>query len=273
MADSFDIVIFGGAGDLALRKLLPAWYRAFLEGKLVDYSRVIVSCRNEEVANNYLDTAALALQQHLDTEEFSVAKWEQFKAFLHPVALDIADQKSWQTLQQLLDSDKGRVRVFYLAIPPAIFSICCQNLSLSELISQKSRVVIEKPIGYDTKSAEVINEEIAGYFAEEDIYRIDHYLGKETVQNLMALRFTNLIFEHLWDAKSIDHVQISISETVGLEGRAGFYNEAGALRDMVQNHLLQLLCLVAMESPHKINARSIQAEKLKVLEALRAISA
>ncbi len=162
-----------------------------------------------------------------------------------------------------------KVRVFYLAIPPAIFSICCRNLADNNLITSQSRVVVEKPIGYGALSANKINAEIAEYFSEENVYRIDHYLGKETVQNLMALRFTNLIFEHLWDSKSIDHVQISISETVGLEGRAEFYNEVGALRDMVQNHLLQLLCLVAMESPHKISARSIQAEKIKVLEALR----
>jgi glucose-6-phosphate 1-dehydrogenase len=137
------------------------------------------------------------------------------------------------------------------------------------MINEQSRIVVEKPIGYDGVTASKINDEVAQYFPEQAIFRIDHYLGKETVQNLMALRFTNVIFEQLWDAKSIDHVQISISETVGLEGRAGFYDNAGALRDMVQNHALQLLCLVAMESPNKLDAHSIRAEKLKVLEALR----
>lgn len=272
MVKAFDIVIFGGAGDLALRKLVPAWYRAFQEGKLVDDSRVIVTCRNAEAVETYYETAASALQQHLAEGEFEVDIWDAFKQFLFPVALDISELKSWQDLQQLMDDDKERVRVFYLAIPPAIFGICCGNLAKKKLITKTSRVVVEKPIGYDAISATSINAEIAGYFAEENIYRIDHYLGKETVQNLMALRFTNFIFEQLWDAKSIDHVQISISETVGLEGRAGFYNEAGALRDMVQNHLLQLLCLVAMESPHKINSKSIQTEKIKVLEALRPMS-
>ena len=140
-----------------------------------------------------------------------------------------------------------------------------------ELITETSRVVVEKPIGYCGFSAEEINSQVALYFKEEQIFRIDHYLGKETVQNLMALRFSNVLFENLWDAKTIDNIQISISETVGLETRAGFYDKAGALRDMVQNHLLQLLCLVAMESPHKLNANSIRAEKLKVLEALRPI--
>jgi glucose-6-phosphate 1-dehydrogenase len=137
------------------------------------------------------------------------------------------------------------------------------------LITATSRVVVEKPLGYDLASAEAINNQIGQYFEERSIFRIDHYLGKETVQNLLALRFTNGIFEHLWDAKTIDNVQISISETVGLEGRAGFYDDAGALRDMVQNHLLQLLCLVAMESPSKLTADCIRTEKLKVLESLR----
>ena len=272
MKSQFDIVIFGGAGDLALRKLLPAWYRSFCDGKLTGSSRVIVTCRNTKVQSQYLEKVAVALQERLEPDEFSETKWQQFQQFLHTVVLDLTDISSWQLLQLLLNEDKRKVRVYYLAIPPSLFSDCCRHLSECQLITERSRVVVEKPIGYDAASADTINTEIASYFPEQDIYRIDHYLGKETVQNLMALRFTNLIFEQLWDAKSIDHVQISISETVGLEGRAGFYNEAGALRDMVQNHLLQLLCLVAMESPNKINAKSIQAEKIKVLEALRPMS-
>ena len=270
MVDPFDIVIFGGTGDLTLRKLIPALYRAYREEQLSPGTRIIASCRTQEHIDNYLDTAALALQQHLAAEEFSVAAWNEFKAYLHPVMIDISvtDDK-WQALKSLLDTDPDKVRVFYLATPPAIFGQCCDNLASVDLITPNSRVVVEKPLGYDAVSADAINTEIAKYFEERNIYRIDHYLGKETVQNLMALRFTNLIFEQLWNANSIDHVQISISETVGLEGRAGFYNDAGALRDMVQNHLLQLLCLVAMESPNKVDAKSIQAEKIKVLGALR----
>ncbi len=270
MTDPFDFVIFGGTGDLALRKLIPALYRAFREKQLPVNTRIICSGRSQETIDNYLDTAALALQKHLAAEEFSVDTWHLFKSYLFPVALDIVVvDDHWQTLKNLMDVDIDKVRVFYLATPPAIFGVSCQNLAAVGLITSSSRLVVEKPLGYDAVSADDINTEIAKYFEEENIYRIDHYLGKETVQNLMALRFTNLIFEQLWNAKSIDHVQISISETVGLEGRAGFYNDAGALRDMVQNHLLQLLCLVAMESPNKINAKSIQAEKIKVLEALR----
>jgi glucose-6-phosphate 1-dehydrogenase len=270
MAESFDIVIFGGTGDLTLRKLIPALYRAYREDQLSADTRIIASCRSQDDIDNYLDTAALALQQHLAAEEFSVEAWEQFKVYLYPVMLDIAQADGhWQALRTLMDSDPHKVRVFYLAIPPAIFGLSCQNLADVGLITNNSRLVVEKPLGYDAVSADAINTEIAKYFEEDNIYRIDHYLGKETVQNLMALRFTNVIFEQLWNAKSIDHVQISISETVGLEGRAGFYNDAGAMRDMVQNHLLQLLCLVAMESPNKVDAKSIQAEKIKVLGALR----
>lgn len=270
MTDPFDIVIFGGTGDLARRKLIPALYRAFREQQLHVKTRIVCCGRSQTDIDNYLDTAALALQQHLAAEEFSVEAWHQFKNYLFPTVLDISVVNNrWQALKDLMDIDVDKIRVFYLATPPAIFGLSCQNLAEVELITANSRLVVEKPLGYDAVSADAINTEIAKYFEEKNIYRIDHYLGKETVQNLMALRFTNLIFEQLWNAKSIDHIQISISETVGLEGRAGFYNDAGALRDMVQNHLLQLLCLVAMESPNKIDAKSIQTEKIKVLEALR----
>jgi len=272
MAESFDIVIFGGTGDLTMRKLIPALFRAYREDQLSPDTRIIASCRSQESVDNYLETAGLALQQHLADGEFDAQAWQQFKAYLYPVMLDISQaDEHWQALRTLMDSDPEKVRVFYMAIPPAIFGQTCQNLSEVGLITDNSRIVVEKPLGYDAVSADAINTEIADYFDEDNIYRIDHYLGKETVQNLMALRFTNLIFEQLWNAKSIDHVQISISETVGLEGRAGFYNDAGAMRDMVQNHLLQLLCLVAMESPNKVDAKSIQAEKIKVLGALRPI--
>ena len=273
MNEPFDIVIFGGSGDLALRKLVPALYRAYGEGKLPAGSRILATCRDPDDVKTYGDQIVQALHQHLAAEEFCADTWDQFKAFLVPVVLDISvmDQH-WHSLAELMIADQEKSRVFYLAIPPSIFGVCCQHLAEVDLVSANSRVVVEKPLGYDAASADAINTLIAKYFDESSIYRIDHYLGKETVQNLMALRFTNVIFEQLWDAKSIDNVQISISETVGLEGRAGFYNEAGALRDMVQNHLLQLLCLVAMESPHKMNANSIRAEKIKVLEALRPMS-
>ncbi|AMO69172.1 glucose-6-phosphate dehydrogenase [Zhongshania aliphaticivorans] len=270
MTEPFDIVIFGGAGDLSFRKLIPALYRSYCEDKLPASSRVIACCRNAQEQSAYLQNADEALQEYLAEGEYRTEAAQAFIEHVYPVELDITESGAfWQTMAELLNEYRQRVRVYYLAIPPAIFGVCCQNLAKYDLVDERSRVVVEKPLGYNADTANAINEEIARYFDESAIYRIDHYLGKETVQNLMALRFTNVIFEQLWDAKSIDHVQISISETVGLEGRAGFYNEAGALRDMVQNHLLQLLCLVAMESPHKMKASSIRAEKVKVLESLR----
>ncbi len=270
MKEAFDIVIFGGGGDLALRKLVPALYRAFRDGQLPAGTRIFTSCRSAEEVAGYHDKAALALQQYLRPEEFSVEVWAEFQTLLQSLLLDISKlDNHWQSLREIMDQEADKTRIFYLSIPPTIFGVCCKHLSEAQLITPKSRLVVEKPLGYNASSAEAINTEIASYFDEKSIYRVDHYLGKETVQNLMALRFTNIIFGQMWDAKYIDHVQISISETVGLEGRSGFYNEAGALRDMVQNHLLQLLCLVAMESPNKMNSKNIQEEKIKVLQALR----
>ncbi|CAH0990915.1 Glucose-6-phosphate 1-dehydrogenase [Sinobacterium norvegicum] len=269
----FDIVLFGGCGDLSLRKLMPALYRGYAEGSFDSNSRIIPTCRDAETAAGYAEILAKSLQQFLSSDEYDSAVADSFMQLVMPCALDITTvDERWKSLHKLFSKDAEQSRIFYMAVPPAIFGITCENLSQQKMINGQSRIVVEKPIGYDGVTASAINDEIARYFDEKSIFRIDHYLGKETVQNLMALRFTNVIFEQLWDAKSIDHVQISISETVGLEGRAGFYDNAGALRDMVQNHLLQLLCLVAMESPNKLDANSIRAEKLKVLEALRPLT-
>ncbi|KZN46092.1 glucose-6-phosphate dehydrogenase [Pseudoalteromonas luteoviolacea] len=274
MLNPFDIVIFGGGGDLALRKLLPAMYRAYQEGNLPQGTRILPTVREESKKNEYIDTAHKALQEYLGSGEYNNKDWNEFAKFLVPVVVNVTEaDDNWDLLREILASeDEDKSRVFYLSLPPAVYGTCCELLSKKSLISKNSRVVVEKPIGYCGESAEEINAKIAEYFTEEQIFRIDHYLGKETVQNLMALRFSNVLFENLWDAKTIDNIQISISETVGLESRAGFYDKAGALRDMVQNHLLQLLCLVAMESPHKLNANSIRNEKLKVLEALRPLA-
>ncbi|MDK2595320.1 glucose-6-phosphate dehydrogenase [Pseudoalteromonas obscura] len=274
MLNPFDIVIFGGGGDLALRKLLPAMYRAYQEGNLPEGSRILPTVREENKRNEYVETAGKALQQHLGQGEYNQTDWNAFSKFIVPVVVNVTESDdNWDVLRNILEQDDNdKSRVFYLSLPPAVYGTCCELLSKKSLISENSRVVVEKPIGYCGESAEEINAKIAEFFDEDQIFRIDHYLGKETVQNLMALRFSNVLFENLWDAKTIDNIQISISETVGLESRAGFYDKAGALRDMVQNHLLQLLCLVAMESPHKLNANRIRNEKLKVLEALRPLT-
>ncbi|WP_440053411.1 glucose-6-phosphate dehydrogenase [Pseudoalteromonas sp. T1lg65] len=270
MLNPFDIVIFGGGGDLALRKLLPALYRAYQEGNLPEGSRILPTVREQNKQQEFIETAHQALQTHLGKGEYNKKDWQAFSEFLVPVVTNVTEEDdNWDKLRGILDEELQRSRVFYLSLPPAVYGRCCEILSIKGLITEQSRVVVEKPIGYCGESAEEINAKIGEFFQEKQIFRIDHYLGKETVQNLMALRFSNVLFENLWDAKTIDNIQISISETVGLESRAGFYDKAGALRDMVQNHLLQLLCLVAMESPHKLNAHSIRNEKMKVLEALR----
>lgn len=269
MSNVFDFVIFGGAGDLALRKLIPAWYRAHREGAMPEGSRIIPTTRSVDAAAGYMDKVQAKVEEFLGAE-FEIESWNAFAKNIVPVAVDIADlDQRWDNFAALLNNGKAKSRVFYLSTPPAVYGECCKNLDAKGLNTATSRVVLEKPIGYDGKSADAINEQVAEFFPEASIYRIDHYMGKETVQNLMALRFSNGLFENLWDAKSIDHVQISVSERVGLEGRVSFYDGAGAMRDMIQNHLLQLLCLVAMEAPHKLSANSIRAEKIKVLEALR----
>ncbi|TQV88934.1 glucose-6-phosphate dehydrogenase [Aliikangiella coralliicola] len=269
MSEATDLVIFGGTGDLALRKLLPALYRAFVEKNLADNTRIFPSCRSEKQLNDYMATCEGALKKHLNEGEYSEENWASFRQLINPTLLDISDANSgWSDLRNTLSDAQ---RIFYMAIAPAFFAKCCEQLSHHEIINENSRVVLEKPIGYDRDSAEKINSQVANYFEESQVFRIDHYLGKETVQNLMVLRFSNLLFENMWDRKSIDHIQISISETVGLEGRAGFYDDAGALRDMVQNHLLQLLCLVAMEPPNELGSQSIRTEKVKVLKALQKI--
>ncbi len=171
-----------------------------------------------------------------------------------------------------LDERPDQVRPYYLATSPDLYGSICRNLAAHGLVGEKSRVVLEKPIGKDLKSARAINDAVGEVFPESQIFRIDHYLGKETVQNLLSLRFANTIFERLWTSDVIDHVQITVAETVGVEGRAGYYDTSGAMRDMLQNHILQLLCLTAMESPLNLEANSVRDEKLKVLRALKPIT-
>jgi len=273
MLEAFDFVLFGAAGDLALRKLIPGLFRAHRNGELPEGTRIIPTLRSAQAVVEYKDKVRYAAQKHLNKNEFDTTDWDKFATIIFPMSVDIStlDDK-WAELAKFLNGGENRQRVFYLSTPPSVFSAACKHLHESGLITKYARVVVEKPLGYDAKTAEEINSSIAEYFSEEAIFRIDHYLGKEAVQNLLALRFANGIFEHLWDARTIDNVQITISETVGLEGRAGFYDGAGALRDMVQNHILQLLCLVAMESPNKMTAERIRSEKLKVLESLRPLT-
>ncbi len=265
---TFDFVIFGGTGDLTLRKLLPALYHRFLDGQIPDDSRIIAVARSDLDSEAYQGRARKALRQYVKADNLKGATEAGFLKMLHYVRLDAAAaEQDWSDLQGMLAPD--RVRVFYLATSPDLFGPICDALARNGLNGDEARVVLEKPIGRDLDSARAINDEVGRCFPEARTFRIDHFLGKETVQNLLALRFANTIFERLWNADVIDHVQITVAETVGVEGRGGYYDHSGALRDMVQNHLLQLLCLLAMEQPVSLGADAVRDEKLKVLRSLR----
>lgn len=273
MSATYDIILFGGDGDLSLRKLMPALYRAEVNQELDQDLRIVTTIYGDNAhAKQYIKTVQQWLEKQLPARQFNPGHWRTFTKRIIPVAIDILDPTNgWQQLSEIV-AQNDHQNLFYFAIAPRMFAKACENLSSHDLINEHSRVILEKPIGYDRQSANDINEAVAQYFPEDNIYRIDHYLGKEPVQNLMVLRFSNYIFEDLWDRRSIDHVQITLSETVGLEGRVSFYDKAGAVRDMVQNHLLQLLCLVAMEPASELCADVIRAEKVKVLKALRPIT-
>lgn len=270
--EPFDYVVFGGTGDLAERKLLPALYHRQLAGQLTDPTRIIGASRAEMDDEAYRDFARAALNEHLKPEEIDAGAVDQFVARLHYVSVDARADRGWSELKALLGDGTDRVRAFYLAVGPGLFGDISERIRANGLVTEQTRIVVEKPIGRGLDSARVLNRTIGEVFDEEQIFRIDHYLGKETVQNLMALRFANALYEPLWNSAHIDHVQITVAESVGLEGRAGYYDKAGALRDMVQNHLVQLLCLVAMEPPASMDAEAVRDEKLKVLRSLKPIT-
>jgi glucose-6-phosphate 1-dehydrogenase len=266
-AGAQDIVIFGGAGDLSFRKLLPALYMAHLHDKLDAQTRIIGVGRQPWSRDEYLNFVDSHSPAFIEKEALTPDDWHSFLARLSYVSLDVTHAEDYAKLKAACTAQA--LRVFYLATAPNLFTQICAHLSEAGLVDAQARVVLEKPLGTDLASARAINADVARYFDEQQIYRIDHYLGKETVQNLMVLRFGNAIFEPLWRAPYIKSVQITVAETVGVGSRAGFYDGAGAMRDMVQNHLLQLLCIVAMEPPISLDADDVRDEKLKVLRSLR----
>ena len=265
----FDIILFGGSGDLAMRKLLPALYRRHRQGDLPDEGRIIGSARSQLTRDAFLQQVEAACRANLREDEFESDTWRHFAERLTFATVDAQDLDSFQTLTDMLGPADTRVRVFYLATSPNLFVAICHNLASVGLVTPGSRVVLEKPLGHDLTSAREISEQIGEVFNEDQIYRIDHYLGKETVQNLIALRFGNILFEPLWRRDWISDVQITVAEQVGVESRGHFYDSTGALRDMVQNHVLQLLCIIAMEPPTSIDADAVRDEKIKVLRALQ----
>jgi glucose-6-phosphate 1-dehydrogenase len=262
----FDLVIFGAGGDLALRKLFPALAQRNREGVLPEESRILAIVRKPE------DLEGLPKQVANRLNEEGLAA-EQVAAFLRRLTVVQADALKPETFGALKTAlgDTDRVRSFYLSTPPELFIPICQNLAKADILTPTSRVILEKPLGHNLASAREINDAVAAILPESRTYRIDHYLGKETVQNLLVLRFANTLFERSWSSRDIDNVQITVAETVGLESRAGYYDKAGHMRDMVQNHLMQLLTLFAIEPPNMLEAGAVRDEKIKVLKALRPI--
>lgn len=268
-----DMLVFGGTGDLALHKLLPALYHLHRDGRLPADMRILAVARNALDRAGYLALAERRVRAQVARSEFDNDTWAGFAARLDYFAMDLSQSAEFGRLAKFLGAQaRSRGRIYYLATAPNLFEAIAEHLAIAGLADSATRIVLEKPIGHSLESAQEINAAIGAVFGETQVFRIDHYLGKETVQNLMALRFANALFEPIWRAGHIDHVQISVNETLGVENRGAYYDHAGAMRDMVQNHLLQLLCLVAMEAPVRFDAESVRNEKVKILEALKPIA-
>ena len=266
-----DVILFGTLGDLARRKLLPALYQLDRAGLLHEHSRIVGVAREGLAVNEYQQLVADTLRKFITKEPIDDAVLQRFCGRLSYCGIDLANLEAYSALTDHVDSS-SRTVVSYFATPPALFPLICDGLASVELTKAPARVVLEKPLGHDLASSKRINAHVGRYFSESQIYRIDHYLGKETVLNLLALRFANSLFSSHWDHSAIDSVQITAAEQVGVEGRWSYYDDAGQLRDMVQNHLLQVLSLIAMEPPTRLDADSIREEKLKVLKSLRPIT-
>ncbi len=266
-AAPLDLVIFGGVGDLSVRKLLPALYMAHLHNTLPEQTHIYALGRQNWDRGAFLHFIEEKVRGFIGAKAYNDEAWATFVRRLSYVCVDATAAADYPGLKAQMQP--GSDRVYYLATAPSLFVNICANLQGAGLIDPRARVVLEKPLGHDLASARAINNDVGQYFAEQQIFRIDHYLGKETVQNLMVLRFGNSIFEPLWRSPFIKSVQITVAESVGVGSRAGFYDGTGAMRDMIQNHLLQLLCIVAMEPPVSLDPDAVRDEKLKVLRSLR----
>ena len=268
--DPFDFIIFGGTGDLSERKLLPSLYHRQRDHQFSEPTRIIGTSRSKMSDEEFQAFAKQAISEHVKAADIDAKELKTFLARLSYVSADATSGAGFDKLKKAI-GDSDRIRAFYLAVAPALFGDISHKLKEHNLITPNSRIVLEKPIGRDLASARTLNDLVGDDFHESQIFRIDHYLGKETVQNLMALRFANALYEPLWNSAHIDHVQITVAESVGA-GTRGYYDESGALRDMVQNHMAQLLCLVAMEPPASDDANALRDEKLKVLRSLKPIT-
>ncbi|MEM6939269.1 MAG: glucose-6-phosphate dehydrogenase [Pseudomonadota bacterium] len=264
--DVFDLVIFGGTGDLARRKILPGLFKRFCAGQMPGSARIIGAARSQMDPEAYRQLVSDAIDEFGD----GTGTADQRGAFLAQVsyvAVDARGEAGWAALQEIMKGTE-RVEAYYFSVSPALFGDLAERLKQWGMADAEARIVVEKPFGRDLGTAKALNQTLARYFDESQIYRIDHYLGKETVQNLMAVRFGNMLFEPLWNAQYVDHIQITVAETVGVGGRGEYYDKSGAMRDMVQNHLMQLLCLIAMEPPARFDPDAVRDEKLKVIRAL-----
>ena len=266
-----DLVIYGALGDLSKRKLLISLYRLEKHDLLEADTRIIGVDRLDETSASFVEIAHKSLQAYLNNV-IDEAIWQRFSKRLSYLKIDLTQPEQYQHLNTVVDA-QNRVMVNYFAVAPFLFKNICQGLHGCGVLTPESRMVMEKPIGHDLKSSKEINDVVAEVFHEDQVYRIDHYLGKETVLNLLALRFANSIFTTNWNHNTIDYIQITVGEDIGIEGRWEYFDKTGQLRDMLQNHLLQILTFVAMEPPADLSAESIHMEKIKVLKALRPITA
>ena len=269
--DPFDLVIFGGTGDLARRKILPGLYRRFADEQIPPRAQIIGAARSDMTADGFRKMVAEALAEFLPPAALDKKTVAGFLEIVDYVAIDATGTGGWAELGAKMRPD--HTQAFYFSVAPALFGEIAKRLHKHKIAGAQARIVVEKPFGRDLASAKALNATLAKHFAETQIYRIDHYLGKETVQNLMAVRFGNMLFEPLWKNQYIDHVQITVAETVGVGGRGAYYDKSGAMRDMVQNHLMQLLCLTAMEPPSRFEPDAVRDEKLKVIRALEPVEA
>ena len=265
-----NIIIFGGTGDLATRKLLPALFRHHKASRLPNKINIIGIGSRSLSNTEYQEFIGLNLKEYLKENEFTADQIDLFLKELRYSKIDFNNKSEFSELNKYQLNNTSNL--YYLAVSPSFYTSITENLSSIGLINNDSVIVVEKPIGEDLNSSVEINQSLASYFDEQQIFRIDHYLGKEAVQNLLALRFGNILFEKIWSNVAIDHVQITVAETLGLENRGSYYDQVGAIKDMLQNHMLQILCLVSMEPPTSINSESIRDEKLKVLRSLKPVS-
>ncbi|WP_282094963.1 glucose-6-phosphate dehydrogenase [Epibacterium ulvae] len=268
--DTFDLVLFGATGDLARRKILPSLFHRYKIGQFDQTCRVIGASRSALTQDGFRDLVTEGLQTYGHPDDTNSTDIAAFVSLLDYVAIDAKGDDGWTDLAEQLRPDV--VQAFYLSVAPNLFADIAGRLKSKKIATADSRIVVEKPFGHDLASAKALNAALGAHFEEHQIYRIDHYLGKETVQNLMALRFANSLFEPLWNSSQIDHVQITVAESIGVEGRGEYYDKSGAMRDMVQNHLMQLLCLTAMEPPARFTPNAVRNEKLKVIEALEPVA-